>query len=213
MSEILVITLLIVVALLSKAGRLRKNPVSGASLSNLQSLIVQRGICCMLMIPALVYATTEQPFWIQMTTSAAVSTGVILVLVPLLSLAIVRPGQSSTPHDVYHGLQTGSQEWFWYLVTTSVYMIVYEILLRGIILHYLVDWVGISLAVTLNTLIYAAMHLVKDRREALLCVPLGIFICWITLYTKSIWPAAVLHVIMALSFELLYNAKRTHVNV
>ena len=213
MPEILVITLLIIIAFLSKAGRIRKNPVSGVLMTNIQSLVLQRGISTMLMIPVLAYSINAHPFWMDMTSASVVSVILIVVLVPVLSFMIVRPYQSGSSHEIFTGLQTGTQEWGIYLVSTAAYMVVYEIFLRGILLYYLVDWVGVAIAIAVNTLIYVAMHLFKDLREALFCIPLGVFFCWITLYTKSVWPAAVLHLVMAVSFELFYNAKRTHVNV
>jgi len=106
----------------------------------------------------------------------------------------------------------GSWLWVQYLMITAAYMIIYEILMRGTVLFMLTDQFPVVYAVAINTLIYAAMHLVKNLKEALLCIPLGIFLCWLTLYTGSIWPAAAFHLIFAFSFELSYSAKLNHVN-
>ena len=213
MPEILIVTLLVILALLSKPGLITKNLLSGTSLTTMQSLIHQRGVVSILMLAVIAQPIIKQPFWLDMTPGSSLSLVLIVLLVPPLSFLLVRLDQNSEPHAIYTGLQIGTPQWTVYMISTSVYMVAYEILLRGILLHYLTEWIGIILAIGINALIYGAMHLVKGLREAILCVPLGVFLCWITLYTKSVWPAAILHLIMALCFELFYNAKRTHVNV
>jgi membrane protease YdiL (CAAX protease family) len=191
--------------------RIAQQPVTRSRISRLQSVILQRGIAFLLMVPAIYVEWNDFPSWRLFTDSSLTDMLIISIAVPSLAYLITRVDKSQVQQVLLEGLMQDRNQWIAYLVATCLYMIGYELLLRGILLHYLAARFEIIYAIGINALIYAAMHLVKDRREALLSLPLGIFLCWLTLYTKSIWPAACLHTVMALSFEYFYSRKKTHV--
>jgi membrane protease YdiL (CAAX protease family) len=162
----------------------------------------------MLMIPVLVLLSMEYPAWGVFTSSALTSIILIFILVPFVAAFITTHDRDDKHRNYYAGLKVGGGFWWKYLITTAVYMISYEILMRGVLLHYLLDKMGVFYAIALNTLIYSGMHLVKNKQEALLSVPLGVLLCWMTIYTRSIWPAAFFHLVMAVSFEFYYSMKK-----
>ncbi|HLF65322.1 MAG TPA: CPBP family intramembrane glutamic endopeptidase [Saprospiraceae bacterium] len=208
----LFLLLLGAIALLSRPGLISRHPVTGHILGKIQNLILQRALALLLMLPALITQTANFPSWVLFTKSSVWSIGIISILVPFLAFLLTRADKSNTQRLLYAGLQDRRWRWIAYLLITSMYMVSYEFLLRGTLLHSLTTWLEPVFAISINTLIYSVMHIVKNKREALLSIPLGILLCWLTLYTQSVWPAAFFHSIMALSFEFFYSRKRNHVD-
>ncbi len=204
--------LLIAITLLSRPGLVKRHPFTGSLLSNIQNLVLQRAIAFVFMSPAVIIIVTQVPEWGLLTSSAMWSILLIAILVPLLAFLITRADHNVEHRLLYSGLQQDVSQWIVYLCVTCAYMISYELILRGTVLHFLTSRFGTIYAIALNVFIYAAMHLPKNRREALLCIPLGTLLCWMTIYTKSVWPAAFFHMIMALSFEFFYSRKQVHVD-
>ena len=90
------------------------------------------------------------------------------------------------------------------------YLIGYEFMFRGFLLFNLYNTIGILPAITINTSIYALVHVPKGLKEAIGAIPLGIVLCILTLNTGSIIIALVVHIIMALSnewFSLIASSK------
>jgi membrane protease YdiL (CAAX protease family) len=164
------------------------------------------------MVPVVVIEIVEKPTWWAFSSSAWMSIGLIVLILPILAMLTVKKTQDHRQEALFAPMTSGSWLWIQYLTITAAYMITYEILLRGAFLSLLTDNFTMIYAVAINTVVYAVMHLAKNLKEALLCVPLGIFLCWLTLHTGSIWPAAFFHLIFAFSFELSYSAKLNHAN-
>jgi len=79
----------------------------------------------------------------------------------------------------------------------ALYLAGYEFMFRGVLLFPLVDTLGAWPAVAVNTVLYSATHIPKDRDEAIGAIPLGFLLCWVTLQTSSLWPAILVHIFMA----------------
>jgi membrane protease YdiL (CAAX protease family) len=93
-------------------------------------------------------------------------------------------------------------------ITWIIYLIGYESLFRGLLLFTFKEWLGASIAVSVNVCIYALVHIPKGVKEAIGAIPLGILLCWITLKTGNIWSAVMIHIVLALSndyFSLYFN--------
>ena len=208
----LFLLLLTAITALSRPGLIRKHPLNGSLLNNVQNLVWQRAIAFALMIPVLIILVRHFPEWGLLTSPALLSLLLISLFVPALAFLLTSQDKSDSHRLLYDGLQDDKSQWMVYLLVTCLYMIAYELILRGIILHFLISKFEVMYAVAINVLIYAIMHLAKNRREALLCIPLGTLLCWMTIYTKSVWPAALFHTIMALSFEFFYSRKKRHVD-
>lgn len=200
--------LLVIIAYLSKADVITRHPLTRREINSVQSLVLQRTIAVMLMLPVIITLTIPLPSWVLLPLKAMWATAIIICLVPPLAWLIARSDKNDAQRVLYAPLRNMTlTQTMIYVMITSLYMILYEVLLRGILLNYLVQEYGMILAIVINALIYAAMHLAKNPREALLSIPLGILLCWMTLYTTSVWPATIFHLAMALSFEGFYSRK------
>lgn len=86
-------------------------------------------------------------------------------------------------------------------LTWSSYLLGYEFMFRGFLLFSCVAELDMTLAIVINTALYALVHLPKGWKETIGAIPLGIVLCILTLKTGNIWIAFFVHVAMALSNE------------
>lgn len=86
-----------------------------------------------------------------------------------------------------------------YLSAWTLYLIGYEILFRGLLLIALIPFLGMWWALFVHVLVYALAHLHKNRLELLGSIVFGMLIGLFCAYTRSIFPALVLHLIVSLS--------------
>jgi membrane protease YdiL (CAAX protease family) len=96
-------------------------------------------------------------------------------------------------------------------LTWTAYLLAYEFLFRGFLLFSCVEEMGIWTAITVNTALYALVHVPKGIKEAIGAIPLGVLLCWLSLQTGTIWIAFLVHVVMALSnewFSIYYTGRR-----
>jgi membrane protease YdiL (CAAX protease family) len=94
-----------------------------------------------------------------------------------------------------------------------LYLLGYEIMMRGFLLFTILPITGIWVAIAINTIVYALIHIPKGLKEMAGAVPMGIVLCMLTLQTGTIWIAFWLHCIMALSnewFSLKYHPDITY---
>ncbi len=89
-----------------------------------------------------------------------------------------------------------------------LFLVGYEFLFRGFVLHASLDIMDPVPAIALNSALYAFAHFYKGPGEIFGAIPVGILVCYITLSTGNIWGAVILHSIMALSNE--WFALRAH---
>ena len=89
----------------------------------------------------------------------------------------------------------------WSALTWILYLVGYEFLFRGFLLYSFIGVLEPLWAIALNCALYALAHFYKGWREVIGAIPLGIFLCWLTLHTGNIWSALVIHSVMALSNE------------
>jgi len=86
-------------------------------------------------------------------------------------------------------------------VSWVLFLVGYEFLFRGLVLHASLDVMDPGPAIALNCALYAFAHFYKGPGETLGAIPVGIILCYMTLITGNIWSAVVLHSVMALSNE------------
>ena len=82
-----------------------------------------------------------------------------------------------------------------------LFLIGYEFLFRGFVLHASLEQMDPVSAIALNCALYAFAHFYKGPGETFGAIPVGFLLCYITLSTGNIWGAVILHSIMALSNE------------
>lgn len=95
-------------------------------------------------------------------------------------------------------------------ISWMAYLFAYEFLFRGILLFPVYKSLGYWPAIALNICIYSLVHIPKGIKEALGAIPLGLFLCMITIKTGNIWAPVFLHIVLALSnewFSLRFHPK------
>ena len=126
------------------------------------------------------------------------------LLVPLiLGIGIY---SSRTQRNLAMYPQIRMREWTSGIILLSalswvVFLIGYEFLFRGFLLHVTLKIMPPFPAIALNLSLYALAHVYKGPAETYGAIPVGFFLCYLTLVTGNIWTAVILHSIMALSNE------------
>jgi membrane protease YdiL (CAAX protease family) len=98
-----------------------------------------------------------------------------------------------------------------YFTLRAVYLISYEIFFRGFLLADSIQHFGMVWAITINTVLYSLAHLPGGRKEMLACIPIGLALCGVVIMCQAVWPAIILHLVMALVYEirLVNNISKT----
>jgi membrane protease YdiL (CAAX protease family) len=82
-----------------------------------------------------------------------------------------------------------------------MYLLAYEFLFRGFLLFTCIQSFGIWPAIIINIMIYSLTHVPQGLNETLGAVPFGLVLCYIVVLSGTIWPAFILHVVLAISNE------------
>lgn len=93
--------------------------------------------------------------------------------------------------------------YFFSSLTLVLYTLAYEIMFRGYLLFTCEAEMGATLAIVINTAIYALVHIPKGWKETVGAFPMGVVLCWLTLESGNIWIAVVVHIALALTSEWL----------
>jgi membrane protease YdiL (CAAX protease family) len=91
---------------------------------------------------------------------------------------------------------------FLFILLRTLFLIIYEIFFRGIMLFCLIGDFGIAVAVFINLLLYVLIHWQSDKKERYGSVLMGLVLCFITIYYQNVWPAIAIHLMLALSNEI-----------
>jgi len=97
-------------------------------------------------------------------------------------------------------------------VSWVVYLIGYECLFRGYLFFYSIQYFDLISAIGLNVALYVLVHVPKGYKEAFGSIPMGIVLCGVTYYSGSVWPAVVIHSVLALSnewFSIYYSSRQS----
>lgn len=126
------------------------------------------------------------------------------LLIPLILITGYFAAQKSGNLEQYP--QIRAKQWTPAMVLLSsgswvLFLIGYEFLFRGFVLHASLGLLEPGPAIALNCALYAFAHFYKGPGETFGAIPVGIILCYITLITGNIWSAVILHSIMALSNE------------
>jgi membrane protease YdiL (CAAX protease family) len=94
-----------------------------------------------------------------------------------------------------------------YFVLRIIFIGAYEFWFRGYLLFICEVEYGISLAIAINILLYAVLHIVNGWKETIACIPFGLILCAISLWTGSAWPAIIIHLSLTIPFEASFVVK------
>jgi len=88
-----------------------------------------------------------------------------------------------------------------YLPVRILFIYSYETWLRGSLLLFLLNALGIYSAILINVILYTFLHAFAGRKEIIGCIPFGLILCFFTLSFHALWPAVLLHVSLSLTYE------------
>jgi membrane protease YdiL (CAAX protease family) len=89
-----------------------------------------------------------------------------------------------------------------YLLLRIVFLVLYECFFRAVLLFVLLTELEVMPAILINTILYTLAHCYSNRKEIIGCIPFGFLLCVITLLHLSIWPAIIIHLALAMSYEI-----------
>ncbi|MES1216959.1 MAG: CPBP family intramembrane glutamic endopeptidase [Bacteroidota bacterium] len=89
-----------------------------------------------------------------------------------------------------------------YFLYRFLFLIAYEFFFRGVLLFDIAILAGITISTIVNIVLYVIIHWFDDRQTIIGAVPFGIVLCWLSWKTQSIWPAVILHLVLALTYEI-----------
>jgi membrane protease YdiL (CAAX protease family) len=91
---------------------------------------------------------------------------------------------------------------FLFILLRTLFLVLYEIFFRGIMLFCMIEDYGIEVAVFINLLLYVLIHWNSEKKERYGSVLMGLVLCFITIYYQNVWPAIAIHLVLALSNEI-----------
>ena len=120
-------------------------------------------------------------------TIAAVLVGILPVF------KNINPNNSSHFLPVYLPLS--------FILIRTLFLIVYEIFFRGVMLFIVIEDMAIILAIIFNLFFYMLVHWFH-KQERYGSLIMGIVLCSVAIYYHSVWPAIIIHLSLALSHEI-----------
>ena len=88
-----------------------------------------------------------------------------------------------------------------YVFIRALFLIMYEIFFRGLVLFIMLEDFGITIAIIINLFLYVLVHWF-NKKERYGSVLMGIILCGVTIYYYSVWPAIIIHLSLSLSHEI-----------
>lgn len=99
-----------------------------------------------------------------------------------------------------------------YMAVRLAFLFCYELYFRGVLLFTLLEYTPLVWAICINSALYFIIHLFDSKQEIIGTLPFGIILCLISYYTKSIWPAFIMHAMLAGIYEstlIFYKPSKT----
>jgi membrane protease YdiL (CAAX protease family) len=89
-----------------------------------------------------------------------------------------------------------------YFFARILFLAAYEIWFRGYLLTDCITGWGVLVAVIINIILYTLLHIVNGKNEMLACIPFGLLLCSLCVWTAAAWPAILLHIALTVSYEV-----------
>jgi membrane protease YdiL (CAAX protease family) len=137
-------------------------------------------------------------------TALMVKVPVILFLLMLASQLALGKAKTRSREQSMAERETGKPdplEIRWYLMLRISFLIVYECFFRGLLLAVCSGVYGIPAAIFINLIFYAGIHVFNGSRQMPSCILFGMVVCGLTLWSHSVLPAVILHLVLALVYE------------
>jgi membrane protease YdiL (CAAX protease family) len=94
-----------------------------------------------------------------------------------------------------------------YFILRILFIAAYECWFRGYLLNDSIESIGLLWAIILNIVLYCVLHIVNGRAEVVACIPFGLLLCALCLWTGTVWPAIVIHLALTIPYEWSYLRK------
>ena len=88
-----------------------------------------------------------------------------------------------------------------YVSQRIIFLTTYEWFVRGLLLVSCCTWLGLTWGIITNTVLYTVLHIHKNKKEMLGCIPFGLLLCVFTVWWQSIWPVIIFHLQIAIINE------------
>lgn len=138
----------------------------------------------------------QTPVWVL--TAAAIVTGTLSA-----SKELFHPENSDHSLPLYLPLS--------FILVRTLFLIVYEFFFRGVMLFVMIEDIGVIVAVIINLILYMVIHWF-DKKERYGSLFMGIILCAVSIYYRSVWPAILIHLSLALSNEIsLLLINKSHI--
>ncbi len=150
------------------------------------------GIIVMLQFE-IVQVNTLLKGWMPNGTTAVVSA--FAALVALCAAMVILKKQASVNQSLRIETSNAISKIFSGIVW-MIYLICYESYFRILLLPDIQHSNAIGI-IFINVFIYAALHLHRAKSEMIAAIPFGLFVCYCTMLSGSVWPAFLAHLVLA----------------
>jgi membrane protease YdiL (CAAX protease family) len=159
------------------------------------------------MAAAVLYVGFVNSDWLLLAMPNAKALALTVVAAVAACAISITTARKVVRNDVPDSTTIGSPEQ--YLCIRALFLMVYELFFRAVLLNFCIALVGVPVAIAINVVLYAIAHAFSTRQELIGTVPFGILLCLITLFSGSVWPAVVIHLLLGLPYDvLIVNPKR-----
>ncbi len=134
---------------------------------------------------------------------------IITTLVSLLCLCI---SSLAAAKEVKHDNIIPHSQLSFYIITRVFFLIAYELFFRMQLFEVCLLHFSTASAIGINVMAYVLAHVFSSRKDLIGSLPFGVILCSITWYAQSVYPAVIIHLCMALPYEIIVlnkNAKAT----
>jgi membrane protease YdiL (CAAX protease family) len=92
------------------------------------------------------------------------------------------------------------QRWT-YLPIRFLFLFIYELFFRGVLLAVSMYYLNIEWAILLNVVLYTLFHFFSEKEEIFFCPLFGGVLCLLTIWFHSVLPALIVHTTLSVSHE------------
>jgi membrane protease YdiL (CAAX protease family) len=125
----------------------------------------------------------------------------VLLIVIMVAVKSAYPKQLVTSRDITKWENPACFQVYNYFFLRISFLVVYECFFRGILLTLCIDRFAIEWAIAINSLLYAAIHVLNGKEQVIASVPFGVALCMFCIGWQSVWPAILLHLALSLTNE------------
>jgi len=93
------------------------------------------------------------------------------------------------------------------VIVLALYIILYEILIRGYLLLLLTGFIGFWKGLIVCSIIYTLLHINRNWKVIIVSFPLGIILGYSVFYFQSLVPSIILHLTISLGYSFFSHLK------